>query len=70
MRLLIDIEDADRKFVTESRESEGRVVMFSRPGRAIRAVIMGEAVPESVAGSRDEYKALYHVTLLDGMKAS
>jgi hypothetical protein len=70
MRLLIDIEDADRSFVAESRKSEGHVVLCQAPGRAIRAVIVGHAEPHSVAGAGDRYKALYDITLLEGMPAA
>ena len=67
MRVLIDIEDGDRSFISESKVVEGQVVMFHAPGRAIRAVVVGVAEPLSVAGQGSRYKAMYDITLLDAV---
>lgn len=65
MRVMVDIEDEDRSFVTESKQVKGEVVMFHAPGRAIRGSIVGEVVPRSGVGSGGRLTAIYDVTLLE-----
>jgi hypothetical protein len=65
--VLIDIEDEDRSFITESKVVNGQVVMFHAPGRAIRGSIIGEVVPDAVVGAGGRGKAIYDITLLDAM---
>ncbi len=67
MRILIDIEDADRAFVTESKEVKGQVVMSHAPGRAIVGSVVGELVPKSVVGQGGRGTGIYDITLLEDL---
>ena len=67
MRIVVDIEDADREFVAESREWSGQVVMLHAPGRAIVGHIVGEVVPHSAVGSGGQGTVIYDITLLEAM---
>lgn len=68
MRLLIDIEDTDRSFVTESKAVAGSVVMFHAPGRAIHAKIVGEVVPHHAVGQGSRGVVIYDITLLEDLE--
>lgn len=67
MRLIVDIEDADRSFVTGSKEHHGKVVLSSGPGVAIRGSIVGMVEPHAAVGNGGRGTVIYDLTLLEAM---
>ena len=64
MRLLVDVDDDAQEFVKATLAVGGKVRIRSR-GQEEDAVIVGRAVPRSVTGQGNRYRAFYDITLLD-----
>jgi hypothetical protein len=66
MRFIIEVDDSDKDFIAATKDVGGSARLRSR-GEERNIRVIAQAVPVSVAGRGNRYKACYDVTLVDSL---